>query len=107
MRRTRNTAASDGAPYHVPSCARVSKDTQGHNRTYALVIRVKHGGNCLSPLLISDRALILSRVELLEIELPGCCFAAPQAKVVGGSSLVSRDWLPLSVVCMCAHWSCV
>jgi hypothetical protein len=44
---------------------------------YVLVVGIEHSGNSLSTLLIRYRALVLARVELLEIELAAGSLAAP------------------------------
>lgn len=65
--------------------------TCGNKKVNVLVIGVQHGRDGLSSLLIGDRALIFSRVELLEIKFTGCCFAAPETEIVRGRSLVTGN----------------
>jgi hypothetical protein len=59
---------------------------------YLLVVGVEHGRDGLSTLLVRDRALVLARVELLEVELATSSLAAPETEVVAGASLVTRNW---------------
>lgn len=59
---------------------------------HVLVIGVQDGRDGLSPLLVSNRAFILSRVEFLEVEFTRSCLAAPQPKVVGGRCAVPGNY---------------
>ena len=58
---------------------------------HILVVRVEHRRDGLGALLIGDGALVLARVELLEIELSASCLASPQTKVVASVGLVTGD----------------
>jgi hypothetical protein len=60
---------------------------------YLLVVRVENSRNGLGTLLISYRALIVTVVELLEVELAAGSFAAPKAEVVASACLVSGNCL--------------
>lgn len=59
--------------------------------TLKVVVGVEHRGDSLSTLLVRHRALVLARVELLEIKLAASGLAAPKTKVVASTSLVSRN----------------
>lgn len=56
------------------------------------VVRVQDVRNRLSTLLIGHRALILSRVELLEIKLATSSLGPPKSQVIGGRCAVTWDW---------------
>jgi hypothetical protein len=62
-------------------------------KIHLLVIGIQHSRDGLGTLLISHGALILARVELLEVELSTRGLAAPQTKVVAGWGLVSGNWI--------------
>jgi hypothetical protein len=58
---------------------------------YILVVGVEHSRDGLSTLLIRNGALILARVELLEVELATSSLATPETEVVAGTGLVSGN----------------
>jgi hypothetical protein len=62
------------------------------SRVYLLVVGVEHGRDGLSTLLVCDGALVLARIELLEVKLATGSLAAPETKIVAGASFVSRNW---------------
>lgn len=73
-----------------------------------VVVRVQHGGNGLSTLLVTDRAiklsevssnaqlnllpLIITAIKLLEIKLATCGLRRPQAQVIGSWGVKPRNW---------------
>jgi hypothetical protein len=59
--------------------------------TYILVVGVEHSRDSLSTLLVRDGALVLSRVELLEVKLAARSLATPETEVVASTSLVSGN----------------
>lgn len=61
------------------------------SRLYSLVVGVENGGDGLGTLLISYRALVFARVELLEVKLAASSFAAPKTQIVASAGLVSRN----------------
>jgi hypothetical protein len=64
----------------------------GLSGSYILVVGVEHSRDGLRTLLVSDGALVLARVELLEIELAASCLASPQTEVVACVGLVTGDY---------------
>jgi hypothetical protein len=64
----------------------------------SLVVRVENSRDGLGTLLISYRALIVTVVELLEVELAACSFAAPKTEVVASASLVSGNCIDQSLI---------
>lgn len=61
------------------------------DKVNSLVVRVQDGRDSLGSHLIMYRLLILTRVELLEVELTASGLTRPQAQVVGGGGVVSGD----------------
>jgi hypothetical protein len=59
--------------------------------TYILVVGVEHSRDSLSTLLVRDGALVLARVELLEVKLAARSLATPETEVVASTSLVSGN----------------
>jgi hypothetical protein len=59
---------------------------------YSLVVRVQHGRDCLGTLLIGYGALVIARVELLEVKLAAGCLAAPKTEIVARAGLVSGNY---------------
>jgi hypothetical protein len=61
-------------------------------RGVILIVGIQHGGDGLGALLVGDRALILPRVELLEVEFATGSLAAPQTKIVRRARGIARNW---------------
>jgi hypothetical protein len=59
--------------------------------TYILVVGVEHSRDSLSTLLVRNGALVLSRVELLEVKFAARSLATPETEVVASTSLVSGN----------------
>jgi hypothetical protein len=61
------------------------------SRMYSLVVWVEHSRDCFGTLLLGYGALVLARVELLEIKLAAGCLATPKTEVVASAGLVSGN----------------
>lgn len=59
--------------------------------TLKVIIRVQHGADGLSTLLVRHGTLVVAAVELLEVELAARRFARPETKVVGCGGVVAWD----------------
>lgn len=58
--------------------------------TFKVVVWIQDSRDSLGALLLGNGTLIVTRVKLLEVELPGCSLGGPQSQVVG--RLCSETW---------------
>jgi hypothetical protein len=75
------------------------------NINYLLIIGIQNRRDGFGTLLIGNRALILARVELLEVEFSARGFATPQAEIIAGRSLVTGNCGCQYVMLALREWS--